>query len=150
MTFSDSKWAELCKNTQGLVPTKIGDDAWILITVSISRSTHICPNFANIIFIKGATVAASPSTELLGEFYGYLTKHEPAFATDASRNQLSVRFRDILLKLITLVGAPQVLCVVMSLAAAEGHAAARSEKSSLNDKWYVLPFEQKNRVCKFF
>lgn len=102
----------------------------------------ICPMLISRRPCKAATLATSPSPELLAEFYSHLTKNEPAFASEASQQRLSIQLRDILLKMITLVGAPQALCALMPLAKAEGNLAERSAQSALNDKWCV----KKNNV----
>ncbi|OQE40929.1 hypothetical protein PENCOP_c005G01405 [Penicillium coprophilum] len=115
MMHTDNEWAALCEKVKGLVPEEIGEQAWTLVTA--------------------ATLAASPSTNLMGNFYSYLTRHDPQFSPEDAQHRLSIRFRDILLKLITLVGAPRVLCVLMPLAEAEGNVKAKSAKSSLDKKW---------------
>jgi hypothetical protein len=46
-----------------------------------------------------------------------------------------LRLRDVLLKLLILVGGPQVLSVLMPLAKAQGDVATKSASSELNDKW---------------
>ena len=52
-----------------------------------------------------------------------------------ARELLSLRLRDVCLKLITLIGAPRVLCALMPLAKAEGEIQGRVEESVLNAKW---------------
>ena len=85
--------------------------------------------------VQAAALASSPDTKILASFYTYLTEHDPSFASAASQQRLSLRLRDVLLKLLILVGGPQVLSVLMPLAKAQGDVATKSASSELNDKW---------------
>lgn len=69
-------------------------------------------------------------------FYTFLTKHEPAFSSEKSKEYLSQRLRDVILKLLTIVGGPQVLSVLIPLAVAEGDIKARAASSTLSGKWF--------------
>lgn len=51
--------------------------------------------------------------------------------------RLSLQFRDILLKQVGLVGAPQVLMALTPLAAAEGSPQEKARESQLTDKWCI-------------
>ena len=55
--------------------------------------------------------------------------------SEESQAQLSLRLRDLLLKQVTLIGAPQVLCALIPLAKAEGDPAAKATSSTLSEKW---------------
>lgn len=134
-TRTTHDWTGLCQTVRAVVPDAIGKDAWVWITVSTVALYPIL-DFHNI--PQAATLASSPDTNLLASFYLHLTKDYPEFQSEEAKSHISLRFRDILLKLITLVGAPQVLCVLSPLAKAEGNAESKSKASSLNDKWYVL------------
>ena len=48
---------------------------------------------------------------------------------------LSAQFRDVLLKQVTLIGAPQVLMALTPLAAVEGVPQDKARESRLNPKW---------------
>lgn len=128
-------WTGVCQTVRSLVPDAIGKDAWVWITVS-TIAVHPILDFSNT--VQAATLASSPDTNLLASFYLHLTQNYPEFQSEEAKSHLSLRFRDILLKLIVLVGAPQVLCVLSPLAKAEGNAESKSKASSLNDKWYVM------------
>lgn len=91
---------------------------------------------------QSAVLAVSPTPSLLASFYEYLTQSDPSFLSKSSRDHLSRRFRDVLLKLLTIVGGPQVLSVLIPLAKAEGDIASKSQSSQLDGKWYVNPYSQ--------
>lgn len=74
----------------------------------------------------------------MADFYSHLTRNDPSFHSEESQHRLSLQFRDILLKLVTLVGAPRVLCVLMPLANAEGDVERKSANSVLDKKWLVF------------
>jgi hypothetical protein len=80
---------------------------------------------------------ASPNPASLGDFYTHLTTKAADTRYTAPNNQplLSSRLRDVLLKLVTLVGAPPVVVAVSALAKAEGKVEQRSEESQLSAKW---------------
>jgi hypothetical protein len=87
---------------------------------------------------KAASLAVSPDTNLLASFYTHLTTRDPNFASTESQEQLSRRLRDVLLKMLAIVGGPQVLSVLMPLAKAKGETETKSAASTLNNKWSVL------------
>lgn len=87
--------------------------------------------------LQAATLASSPDTDLLASFYTHFTKEYPEYQSEEQKARISVCFQVILLKLITLVGAPRVLRVLGLLAKAEGNVEVKSEASTLNEKWYV-------------
>jgi hypothetical protein len=88
--------------------------------------------------LQAATLSTSPSPELLAEFYTYLTQHETEFKSVDTVHKLSLQLRDVLLKQITLIGAPQVLMALTPLAAAEGSPQEKAKESKLTEKWYVV------------
>ena len=102
-----------------------------------------CPNIflklrpLTLIAHQAATLATSPETSALGSFYTYLTASDDAFSSEKAKEHLSLRFRDVLFKLIPLVGGPQVLSVLMPLAKAEGDVERKSKESKLSYKWCV-------------
>lgn len=81
---------------------------------------------------------ASPNPSRLGDFYTHLTTKAVDTKYTAPNNQprLSLRLRDVLLKLVTLVGAPPVVVAVSALAKTEGHAAEKADASQLSSKWH--------------
>ena len=79
-------------------------------------------------------MTASPSPELLAEFYTYLTEHGE-FRNPTAREKLSLQLRDILLKQVTLLGAPQVLMAITPLAATQGEPQQKAQESQLSGKW---------------
>lgn len=82
-------------------------------------------------------LSSSPRPHLLADFYTYLTAHDTGFVSAESKARLSVRLRDVLLKLVTLVGAPQVLSALIPLAKVEGDPEAKAKDSELSEKWYT-------------
>jgi len=93
---------------------------------------HLC------IPLQAAQLATSPDPSLLAPFYTHLTCHDPNFASAESKEHLSRRLRDVLLKLLAIVGAPLVLSALMPLAKAEGDIKEKAASSTLNDKWQAV------------
>lgn len=58
----------------------------------------------------------SPEPQVLADFWSYLTKHNEQFSTPEARSRLATRLLDVLLKQLTLVGAPQTLGALIPLA----------------------------------
>lgn len=87
--------------------------------------------------MQAAALITSPKPELLGEFYTYLSRNDTDLCGQDEQDRLSFRLRDTLLKLVTVVGAPQVLCALMPLAKAEGNPEEKAAESRLNPKWFV-------------
>lgn len=52
--------------------------------------------------------------------------------------KLSLQLRDMLLKQMTLVGAPQVLMALTPLAVAEGSPEEKAKTSQRDEKWLVV------------
>ncbi|KAJ5101214.1 hypothetical protein N7456_007266 [Penicillium angulare] len=115
MQRNEQQWADLCCRVRCLVPRELGENAWYLI---ITAALGVCP-------MPSATAA----------FYTYLTKHVSEFSSENSKEHLSKRLRDVILKLLTIVGGPQVLSVLIPLAAAEGDIKSKAASSMLNKKW---------------
>ncbi|KAJ6119149.1 hypothetical protein N7523_003429 [Penicillium sp. IBT 18751x] len=116
MERNDQQWEELCRQVKDLVPQELGEEAWYLVIA--------------------AALGVSPVPSAPAEFYTYLTKHDPAFSSGKSREYLSQRLRDVILKLLTIVGGPQVLSVLIPLAVAEGDIKSRAASSKLSEKWF--------------
>jgi len=118
-----------------LVPKELGDEAWYLIIVSPVAIDTETSTLSDTKSFQAAALASSPDTTLLASFYTHLTMHDTGFDSPESRKNLSLRLRDVLLKLLTLVGGPQVLSVLMPLAKAQGDTETKAASSELNDKW---------------
>lgn len=134
----EAQWSSLCEKVQNLMPAELGTEAWYLIIVSPDHARSVIYVWLTT-EVQAAALGTSPETHMLGEFFSYLTKHHEYFETVERQEQLSTRLRDVLFKLLSLVGGPQLLSVLMPLAKAEGDVVAKSEASKLNPKWYVLP-----------
>jgi hypothetical protein len=104
--------------------------------VSIGKTNH--HEFSRNTYIS--VLVASPNPSSLGDFYTYLTTKATDTRFTAPNNQplLSIRLRDVLVKLITIVGAPPVVVAVSALAKAEGKAEEKAEGSQLSEKWYPI------------
>lgn len=89
-------------------------------------------------------MAVSPTPSLPATFFTHPTKSDPSFASKESQKRLSDRLRDVLIKLLGIVGGPQVLSAFIPLAAAEGDVALKSDSSTLNKKWYVKLLDWQN------
>ncbi|KIW66715.1 hypothetical protein, variant [Phialophora macrospora] len=75
----------------------MGDESWYLIIATV------------------LTVSDKP--RLLADFWSYVTTHDASFSSSpTAQTRLSDRMRDLLLKQITLIGAPRVLSALIPLA----------------------------------
>lgn len=73
---------------------------------------------------------------MLAQFYTHLTKDlATILPPKESKISLSLLLRDLLLKQVTLIGAPQVLMAMTPLAAAEGEPQIKAPQSELSEKW---------------
>lgn len=86
-------------------------------------------------FLKGAILSTSPSPELFAELYSYLRENEVDFRSAEAKQKLSLQFRDILIKQVTLIGAPQVIMALTPMAKAEGSPETKAKESVKSDKW---------------
>ncbi|KAK5075497.1 hypothetical protein LTR51_003898 [Lithohypha guttulata] len=112
--YAKEQWDDLIDQTKSLTPKELGDQVWYILIA--------------------AALATSPSPQLLAEFYTYLTQHNVAFTHEDAKQKLSLQFRDLLLKQVTLNGAPQVLMAMTPLAAAEGTPQGKAKDSQLSEK----------------
>jgi hypothetical protein len=83
---------------------------------------------------QASIISTSPNPERLGDFWTHLTS-SPAFSSQDAQSNLSLRLRDILLKQVPLIGAPQVLCALIPLAKVQGSPGSKSSESVLSEKW---------------
>lgn len=78
-------------------------------------------------------MTSAPETNLLASFYRYLVTLEE-FRSAEERTKLERRLGDVLLKMMTVVGGPRVLSVLMELVAAEKEGGsvleAKEEKTA--------------------
>ena len=120
--YSKEEWNELCSRVKSLVPEVIGEDAWYLIIAGILTS--------------------SPSPELLARFCTHLVDHEPSFKEHHELDRLSLRIRDVLIKLTTVIGAPRVLSALIPLASAQsnGDPTTLAVNSKFSAKWDSASF----------
>ncbi|KAK6378319.1 hypothetical protein LTR64_001704 [Lithohypha guttulata] len=116
--YAKEQWDDLIDQTKSLTPKELGDQVWYILIA--------------------AALATSPSPQLLAEFYTYLTQHNVAFTHEDAKQKLSLQFRDLLLKQVTLNGAPQVLMAMTPLAAAEGTPQGKAKDSQLSEKWNTI------------
>lgn len=83
---------------------------------------------------QASIISTSPTPERLAEFYNHLTSTSP-FKSEESKTKLSLRLRDVLMKQVTLIGAPQVLSALIPLAKVEGDPASKASASTLSEQW---------------
>ncbi|RMD42022.1 hypothetical protein DV735_g3122, partial [Chaetothyriales sp. CBS 134920] len=79
---------QLCEEIKKTVPKELGDDAWYLLLAAI--------------------LIHAPTTTHLAGLYSHLAS-TAEFSTAEAQTELSRRLRDVLLKEVTLIGAPQYL-----------------------------------------
>ena len=120
---TQQEWDQLCSKVKSLVPEVIGSEAWYLIIAGILTS--------------------SPSPELLAPFYTHLTAHDPTFKDDQQRERLSLRIRDVLIKVANVCGAPRVLSALIPLtnAQSDDNPPALAADSKLSAKWETANFD---------
>ncbi|EXJ91251.1 hypothetical protein A1O1_04361 [Capronia coronata CBS 617.96] len=75
---------------------------------------------------QATVLTVSPRPHLLGQFWTYSTTTQPEFSTEQAQKRLSDRLGDVLLKQLTLIGAPQMLSALIPLAKVQ--TAGRGEE----------------------
>ena len=84
---------------------------------SLSTIHHASTLYLTPFFPPQATVLIiSPKPHILADFWSYLTTHDADFSSPEARKRLSERLLDVLLKQLTLIGAPQTLGALIPLA----------------------------------
>lgn len=88
---------------------------------------------------------ASPSENLLAECYSYMVRCEieggedneygDARKREQEIQRTSLMIREVLLKLITLIGAPRVLSALIPFANVEGDVKRKAANSQLDKRW---------------
>ncbi|KAJ9616663.1 hypothetical protein H2200_000382 [Cladophialophora chaetospira] len=112
---TEQQWSDLCGRVKALIPKQVGEEAWYLVIA--------------------AALVGAPTPTLLASFYTHLTKIDAGFSSPERASYLSLRFRDVVLKAIPLIGMPRVLCVLSPLAKAEEQLQMRAKTSVLTEKW---------------
>ncbi|RVX74462.1 hypothetical protein B0A52_01588 [Exophiala mesophila] len=95
-SITKEQWDQLCQDVKGTLLEETGSEAWYLIIATV--------------------LIISPEPQTLADFWTYLTKHDPLFSTPETQSRLATRLLDVLLKQITLIGAPQTLGALIPLA----------------------------------
>jgi hypothetical protein len=118
MSTPTSSIADLHQEVSSLLPPSLGSDAATLLIASV--------------------ISSSTSPHLLADLYTHLTS--TTHTAPDSQTRLSLRLRDLLLKQVTLIGAPQVLSALIPLAKVDckpehADAASAATASTLSPQW---------------
>ncbi|OAP60243.1 hypothetical protein AYL99_05245 [Fonsecaea erecta] len=107
------QWDELYKDVKESLLEEMGEESWYIIIATV--------------------ITVSPQPHLLADFWTYVTTHDATFSsTPESQTRLSDRLRDMLLKLIVLIGAPQVLSAMIPLAQRQTDGKGEQERGELD------------------
>ncbi|KIW91561.1 uncharacterized protein Z519_07528 [Cladophialophora bantiana CBS 173.52] len=106
------QWEDLCKDVKESLLEEMGVESWYIIIATV--------------------ISVSPQPQLLADFWTYITAHDASFSTSEARSRLSDRLRDILLKQIVLIGAPQVLSGLIPLARRQTDGKGEQERGELD------------------
>jgi hypothetical protein len=91
--------------------------------------------------MQATVLTVSDKPHLLADFWSYMTTHDAsisASSSPAAQTRLSDRMRDLLLKQITLIGAPRVLSALIPLAKVQTEGKGTEERGELDlEQWYV-------------
>ncbi|EXJ58219.1 hypothetical protein A1O7_05644 [Cladophialophora yegresii CBS 114405] len=118
---SEERWDELSRDVKAQLLQEMGDESWYLIIATV--------------------VTVSNRPRLLAEFWSYLTTHDASFAASETQSRLSDRFCDLLLKQITLIGAPRVLSALIPLANVQTDGKGVEERGELDlEQWSNTTF----------
>ncbi|OAG41251.1 hypothetical protein AYO21_04631 [Fonsecaea monophora] len=113
------QWDELCRDVKESLLEEVGDESWYIIIATV--------------------LTVSPRPQLLADFWTHVTAHETAFSTPEAQSRLSDRLRDVLLKQIVLIGAPQVLSALIPLAQRQTEGKGEAERGELElEQWSNL------------
>ncbi|RMZ78781.1 hypothetical protein DV738_g3612, partial [Chaetothyriales sp. CBS 135597] len=117
---------QLCEDVKKIVPKELGEHAWYLLLSNHRK--------------KAAILINSPTNTHLASLYSHLAS-TPEFSTPEAQAELSQRLRDVLLKEVTLVGAPQVLAALIPFAkvsAPPGTTVASAAAASTISPQYLI------------
>ncbi|OCT51196.1 hypothetical protein CLCR_08599 [Cladophialophora carrionii] len=118
---STEQWDELSRDVKAQLLQEMGDESWYLIIATV------------------LTVSDRP--HLVAGFWSYLTAHDASFSTSEAQARLSDRFRDLLLKQLTLIGAPQMLSALIPLANAQTDGKGVEGRGELDlEQWSNTTF----------
>ncbi|EXJ92870.1 hypothetical protein A1O3_01424 [Capronia epimyces CBS 606.96] len=113
------QWDKLCRGVKASLLPEMGEESWYLIIATV--------------------LTTSPRPHLLADFWTYLTTTRGAqaeFATDEAQTRLSDRLRDVMLKLLTLIGAPQMLSALIPLAKVQTAGKGEEARGELDlEQW---------------
>jgi hypothetical protein len=90
------EWDDLNQDVKSQLLPEMGTDSWYLLIATV--------------------LTVGPRPHLLASFWTHLITHDPTFSSAEAQTRLSERLRDLLLKQMTLVGAPQLLSALIPLA----------------------------------
>ncbi|RMZ91130.1 hypothetical protein DV736_g1637, partial [Chaetothyriales sp. CBS 134916] len=111
---------QLCEEIKDTVPKELGEDAWYLLIAAIFTFSPTPTHFASL--------------------YSHVVS-TPQYSTPQSQTRLSQCLRDLLLKQVTLLGAPQVLTALIPFAKAStppGTTVSSSAASSTISSQYLV------------
>ncbi|KAL2401946.1 hypothetical protein ABEF92_003080 [Exophiala dermatitidis] len=118
------QWDQLCQDVKAaLVKPEMGEESWYLIIATV--------------------LTTSPRPHLLADFWTYLTTTQPEFSSTEAQTRLSERLRDVLLKQLTLIGAPQMLSALIPWAKVQtaGEGKGEEKRGELDlEQWSQLSF----------
>ena len=100
---------------------------------------NIHSNEFRLLVAQATVLTVSPRPHLLADFWMYLTTHDAAFSTPEAQSRLSDRLRDVMLKQMTLVGAPQLLSALIPLAKVQTSGKGEETPGEMDlEEWYVF------------
>lgn len=154
MAYTDEEWRALFKRVHDLVAPRLGATS-IIVSVACFNSNFLITQYTDIFYLqKVATLVASPSENLLAECYSYMIRCElegtvddgvgeddlneddkEARKRERGIQKTSLMIREVLLKLITLIGAPRMLCALIPFASVEGDVKRKAANSQLDERW---------------
>ncbi|KAJ9609632.1 hypothetical protein H2200_005960 [Cladophialophora chaetospira] len=106
------QWDDLCREVKAQLLEEMGEESWYLIIATV--------------------LTVSPRPNLLAEFWTHITTHDTSFSTPEAHSRLSDRLRDLLLKQLTLIGAPKMLSALIPLAKSQTQGNGEEERGELD------------------
>ncbi|KAK5037495.1 hypothetical protein LTR13_004652 [Exophiala sideris] len=111
-TPTKAQWDALCRDVKSNLLEEVGEETWYLIIATV--------------------LTVSPRPHLLAEFWTHLTHTDAEFSTAESQSRLSTRLGDVLLKQLTLIGAPQMLSALIPLAKSQTQNKGEEQRGELD------------------
>jgi hypothetical protein len=90
------EWDDLIQDVKSQLLSEMGTESWYLLIATV--------------------LTVGPRPHLLASFWTHIISQDPVFSSSEAQTRLSERLRDLLLKQMTLVGAPQLLSAMIPLA----------------------------------